>query len=99
MSYTTKKITPTFFRANLYKILDEIIETGKSIEIKRKGEKILISLDKKPSLFDKLKRRSLTPSNLSEDDLIYHDMGKYVEDPNLYNNDNPDISIAAEPND
>lgn len=99
MSYSIKKITPTYLRANLYKLLDEVIEKGSSIELERKGEKIIISLEKKPSVFDKLKRRDLTPSNISDDDLIYHGMGEYVDDPVLYDKDDQDLTKAAEPND
>ena len=99
MSYVTKKLTATYFRANLYKLLDEVIEKGHSIELERKGEKIIIALEKKPSVFDKLARKDLTPTNITEDDLIYHGMGGYVDDPALYNNDDSDLTIAAEPND
>ena len=99
MSYIVKKITPTYLRANLYKLLDEVIEKGHIIELERKGEKIIISLEKKPLVFDKLERRNLTPSNITEDDLIYHGMGEYVDDPVLYNNDDTDLSTAAKPND
>lgn len=99
MSYIVKKITPTYLRANLYKLLDEVIEKGHKIELERKGEKIIIALEKKPSVFDKLKRRDLTPPNISDDDLIYHGMGEYKDDPIIYNSDDLDTSIAAEPND
>ena len=99
MSDIVKKITPTYLRANLYKLLDEVIEKGHIIELERKGEKIIISLEKKPLVFDKLERRNLTPSNITEDDLIYHGMGEYVDDPVLYNNDDTDLSTAAKPND
>ncbi len=99
MPYSKKKITATNLRANLYKLLDEVIETGQPIEFDRKGARIIISVEQKPSVFDRLERRKLTPDNISEDDLIYHGMGKYVDDPVLYGRDDVDLTIAAEPND
>lgn len=39
----TKEITPTEFRKNLYRILDEILQTGRSLDIKRKGQTLRIT--------------------------------------------------------
>ena len=39
-------ITPTQLRTNLYKILDQVIETEKPIEIIRKGKKLKLVLEK-----------------------------------------------------
>lgn len=36
-------LTATQLRSNLYRIIDEIFETGKSIEVTKKGRSVLIS--------------------------------------------------------
>lgn len=52
------KVKPTFLRQNLYKILDEILETGEPITIDRDGETLKLSLER-PKRIDirNLKRR------------------------------------------
>ncbi len=37
------EITATELRKNIYKLLDQVLENGKPIEIKRKGKRLLIS--------------------------------------------------------
>lgn len=37
-----KEITPTTFRKNLYRILDEILDSGTPLDIRRKGQKLRI---------------------------------------------------------
>ncbi|MBT8221137.1 MAG: type II toxin-antitoxin system Phd/YefM family antitoxin [Bacteroidia bacterium] len=96
MSYADKKITVTKLRANLYKLLDEVIETGIPIEINRKGKTILISLEEKPSIFNRLDKRNLTPDNMSEDDLIYHGYGIPEDDKTYYINPKDSDSLAAD---
>jgi hypothetical protein len=38
-------ITPTELRRNLYQLLDEVIETGKPLEVERRGRIIRIAVD------------------------------------------------------
>jgi hypothetical protein len=38
----TLEITPTELRKNIYKLLDQVLESGDPIEIKRKGKRLLI---------------------------------------------------------
>ena len=38
----TIEIAPTELRKNIYKLLDQVLESGKPIEIKRKGKRLLI---------------------------------------------------------
>lgn len=38
-------ITPTELRGNLYRLLDEVIETGKPLEVERKGRVIRITVE------------------------------------------------------
>lgn len=47
-------ITPSKLRENLFKLLDEALETGETIEIKRKGKILKIVPPKKQSKFDRL---------------------------------------------
>ena len=49
-------ITPTDLRKNLFKLLDEVISTGKTLEINRNGTIVKIVPPKKISKFDKLKK-------------------------------------------
>ena len=52
-------IKPTEFRKNIYKLLDQVINTGIPIEIERKGKRIKIGPEKKMKKLDNLKRREL----------------------------------------
>ena len=51
-------VTPSALRANLFKFLDQLLETGETLEVKRKGEIIKIVPPKKKSKFDSLKVHS-----------------------------------------
>lgn len=63
----------TNLRANLYNVIDEIIRTGKPVEILRNGHKIKLELatQHKKNFFDKLKAHPhyLSP-NVTDEDLI-----------------------------
>jgi hypothetical protein len=52
-------ITASKLRENVYKTLDEVIETGLPVEIVRKGVVLKIVLDQPPSKLARLKKRSL----------------------------------------
>jgi hypothetical protein len=47
-------ITPSELRANLYRLLDEVLDTGIPLEIERKGRTLRIVADDPPSKFDRL---------------------------------------------
>ena len=66
MSLTASKL-----RQNIYKILDEILETGQPVEITRKGRTLRIVPDSPPSKLDKLIRRSIV--NGDPEDIIHLD--------------------------
>lgn len=51
-------ITASKLRENVYRILDEAIETGKPVEVVRKGTVLTIVPPKRVSKLDKLKKRS-----------------------------------------
>jgi hypothetical protein len=50
-------ITASKLRENVYRILDEAIETGKPVEVIRKGTVLTIVPPKRVSKLDKLKKR------------------------------------------
>jgi prevent-host-death family protein len=44
-------------RANVYRLLDEVLETGKPLEIERNGKVLVIVPKEKESIWDRLPRR------------------------------------------
>ena len=49
-------LTASKLRANVYRLLDEVLETGKPLEIERNGEILVILPKKKKSIWDRLPR-------------------------------------------
>lgn len=62
-------ITPTYFRKNLFSLLDEILKSGKTLELNRNGQIIKIMPTKKAN---KLKRLIAHPDAVigDSDDFI-----------------------------
>lgn len=58
-------MTATKLRENVYQLLDEIAETGRPIEIERKGRLFLISSMGVPSKLSRLKKHS----TINEEDI------------------------------
>lgn len=52
------RITASKLRENVYRILDEALETGVPVEVVRKGKVLRIVPEKKVSRFANLKKRS-----------------------------------------
>jgi len=52
-------VTATELRKNIYKLLDEVLETGQPLEIERKGKKLKIMPEKPKSKLDNLKKRDV----------------------------------------
>ena len=52
------RVTASKLRENVYRILDEAIETGVPVEIVRKGVVLRIVLEQQPSKLSRLKKRS-----------------------------------------
>jgi len=46
-------------RENIYNLLDQVIETGTPLEIKRKGRTLKVILDRKTSKLANLKKRDV----------------------------------------
>jgi hypothetical protein len=53
-----KSITPTELRANIYNLLDEVLETGVPLEIRKGDRKLRIVPDEKVDKFQNLISRS-----------------------------------------
>jgi hypothetical protein len=47
-------VNPSELRANLYRLLDEVLETGVPLEIERNGRRLRIVADALPSKLDRL---------------------------------------------
>jgi len=50
-------ITASKLRANVYRMLDEVLETGQPLEIERKGKTLVIAPKEEQSIWDRLPRR------------------------------------------
>lgn len=68
------KITPTKFRANIYKFLDQAIDTGQTIEIERNGTTLKIVPPKQKDKLKGLKKRNIT--NCDPEELVHMDWSK-----------------------
>lgn len=44
-------------RSDVYRLLDEVLETGRPLEIERKGKTLVIAPKEKESIWDRLPRR------------------------------------------
>lgn len=54
-----EKISITYLRQNLFNIVDQVLATGKPVEIERHGKRVLIVPEHDTSKLSRLKRRSL----------------------------------------
>jgi hypothetical protein len=68
------RITASKFRENVYRILDEAIETGVPVEIIRKGYIVTLVPEKSVSKLDRLEKSSVFVGN--SDDIIGMDWSK-----------------------
>ena len=68
------RMTASKLRENIYRVLDEAIETGRPVEIVRKGAILRIVPEKRRSKLDNLKRRAAFVGD--PDDIIHMDWMK-----------------------
>jgi hypothetical protein len=54
---TEMAISASQLRANVYRLLDEVLETGQPLEIERKGKTLMIISKEKETIWDRLPRR------------------------------------------
>ena len=64
-------VTPSTLRQNIYRLLDQVIETGIPIEVKRKGIILKIIPSKKKDKLENLKERNII--NCEPDELVHID--------------------------
>ena len=50
-------VTASQLRANVYRLLDDVLESGRPLEIERKGKILVIAPQEPRSLWDRLPRR------------------------------------------
>jgi hypothetical protein len=50
-------ITASKLRANVYRLLDEVLETGQPLEIERNGKILVVAPKEEQSIWDRLPRR------------------------------------------
>jgi hypothetical protein len=71
---TCNMITPSKLRENLYNLLDQVIQTGKPIEVKRKNKILKIIVEPSKSKLDNLKKRDIL--NCKPDEIINNNWEK-----------------------
>ena len=54
---TALATTASKLRANIYRMLDEVLETGQPLEIERNGKTLVIAPKEERSIWDRLPRR------------------------------------------
>ncbi len=71
-------VTASTLRQNIYQFLDQIIETGKPLEIKRKGEILKVTKQKSESRLGRLRRHDCV--NGDPEQLVHCDWsGEWTE--------------------
>ncbi|MEJ2282145.1 MAG: type II toxin-antitoxin system Phd/YefM family antitoxin [Desulfobacterales bacterium] len=76
-----RPISLTALRNNLFKIVDQVIETGNPVLLERKGQKLKIVLEEKKSKLDNLKSHNCITGD--PDDLVQVKVGEWHETDNL----------------
>ncbi len=65
------KISASQLRSDIYRILDQVLDSGVTVRIERRGRIITISPDDRPSRLSRLKKRKCIKGNPK--DLIHLD--------------------------
>jgi hypothetical protein len=68
------RLSASKLRENIYRILDEILDTGVPVEIERRGRILRIVPEEKASKLDRLRKRSYLNSDPEE--LVHLDWSK-----------------------
>ncbi|MCA9386787.1 hypothetical protein KC669_02010 [Candidatus Dojkabacteria bacterium] len=64
-----KTYTTTALRANLYKVIDYIIETGNSVAVEKDNQTVIINKLHKKKKLDNLTKNQVLPPNTSLDEV------------------------------
>lgn len=69
------KLTPSQLRANIYKILDQVLDSGQAVEVVRNGRVLRIVADRPPAAGGRLRRLTKRKSvlNCDFDDIVHLD--------------------------
>jgi hypothetical protein len=79
---TRMALTASKLRANIYRLLDDVLETGKPLEIERNGKILVIAPKERESIWDRLPRREGAIVG-DPDELIHMDWSsEWNPDPN-----------------
>lgn len=70
-----RRITASQLRADVYRLLDEVIETGIPVEIERKGRVLKIAEERAPSKLSRLIRRSYLTGDA--EDVVHMDWSSF----------------------
>jgi hypothetical protein len=76
-----RPISLTALRNNLFKIVDQVIQTGNPVFLERKGQKLKIVLEEKKSKLENLKPHDCIIGD--PDDLVQMKVGEWYETNNL----------------
>jgi hypothetical protein len=76
-----RPISLTALRNNLFKIVDQVIQTGNPVLLERKGQRLKIILEEKKSKLDNLKSHNCITGD--PDDLVHAEVGEWHETDNL----------------
>lgn len=77
ISIWRQRMTLTELRKNIYSVFDEVIKTGKTIEIQSKGKTVSLSPGKRVAKLERLKKAALPQAIIGNpDDLIHLDWEK-----------------------
>ena len=68
-------ITASKLREDVYNILDDVLETGVPVEVRRKGKLLKIIAEEKPSKLSRLNKRDIVVGD--PDDLVEIDWSEY----------------------
>ncbi len=72
-----RPITLTALRNNLFKIVDQVIQTGNPVVLERKGQRLKIVLEEKKSKLDNLKPHDCIKGD--PEDLVQLKVGEWHE--------------------
>jgi len=69
------RVTASKLRANIYGILDQVLETGVPVEVIWKGKLLKIVPEQKPDKFSRLKKRNYIVGD--PEDIVHLDWSSY----------------------
>lgn len=62
-------ITPSTLRGNIYKLLDQVLESGEPLEVNRNGEMLMVVPERRKSRLDRIVPKKITTA--TDEELIH----------------------------